>query len=363
VRALTVNVGSTSLKLEAYDLGGPLPPLADPPDPAFAAEPEIDGAEHALRPVLEGAVDIVAHRFVRLPDDAPAVMRLDAPALAAIKAVGKDDPLHDAAALDVVDLIARLRPGVAQVAVSDSAFHRTMPPAATTYALPRAVVGEHLHRIGYHGLSHEYAAARGCKLAGLDVTRARVITAHLGGGSSLCAVRSGESIDTTMGYTPLEGLPMATRSGSVDPGLLIHLMRGGMSLDTLEDMLERRSGLLGISGFSKDVRELLAAPGNAAAYLALDVLAWRLRASLGAMAATLGGVDLIVFTGGIGEHAPAVRSAGLEGGLGFGARIDEQRNAASAEGAIAAPASTVAIVIVAAREGWQLARAASNGLR
>jgi acetate kinase len=163
-----------------------------------------------------------------------------------------------------------------------------------------------------------------------------------------------------MGYTPLEGLPMATRSGSVDPGLLLHLLRTGMSVDTLEQTLERRSGLLGMSGLSEDVRELLAARNDPAAVLALDVLGWRLRSSLGAMTAVLGGVDLIVFTGGIGEHAAAVRAAALDGGLGVGALLDEERNAAVIEGRIERGASTVALIVVTAREGWQLARAVAT---
>jgi acetate kinase len=276
--------------------------------------------------------------------------------LARIRSAGADDRLHDAPALRIVETIAARLPGVKQFAVSDSTFHRTMPAAAATYALPAEVTGSAFHRIGYHGLSHEYAAYRACALAGLDAGSARVITAHLGGGSSLCAVQRGKSIDTTMGYTSLEGLPMATRSGSVDPGLLLHLLRDGMTPAALEELLEQRSGLAGISGLSGDMRELLAATGNPAAQLAVDVLTWRLRASLGAMMAVLGGVDAIVFTGGIGEHAPAIRAAALAGGLGIGVALDPARNATVREGAISAT-SSVPVFVVTAREGWQLARA------
>jgi acetate kinase len=355
VRILTVNSGSTSLKLERYDLAGPLHPIEAPLEPALRAEPAAGDAQHALADALREPVDLVAHRFVQLPAGAPAVTPLDAAAIARITEAGADDPLHDAAALRAVAQIRVLRPELRQFAVSDSTFHRTMPAAATTYALPRDVTGAALHRIGYHGLSHEYAAHRGCAIAALDVRRTRVVTAHIGGGSSLCAVRNGESTDTTMGYTPLEGVPMATRSGSVDPGLLLHLLRAGMTAAALEDMLEHRSGLLGISGLSGDMRELLAASDNPNARLALDVLAWRLRSSLGAMIAVLGGVDLIVFTGGIGEHAPSIRAAALAGGLGV-AVIDAAANAAVREGRIDA-APGVAVAVVTAREGWQLARA------
>jgi acetate kinase len=356
VRILTVNTGSTSLKLERYDLNAPLPPIAEPPEPTFTAEPSTTEIQAALTPALHAPVDVVAHRFVQLPPGTPPVSLLDAGMLARIRTAGADDRLHDAPALRIVEAIAALRPDLRQFAVSDSAFHHTMPAAATTYALPAEITGSTLHRIGYHGLSHEYAAHRACALARLPVESARVISAHLGGGSSLCAVQHGKSLDTTMGYTPLEGLPMATRSGSVDPGLLVHLLRGGMTAAALEEMLERRSGLAGISGLSGDMRELLAASGNPAAQLAIDVLTWRLRASLGAMMAVLGGADAIVFTGGIGEHAPSIRTAALAGGLGIGAALDPAHNATVREGSIAA-ASSLPILVITAREGWQLARA------
>jgi acetate kinase len=360
MRILTVNAGSTSLKLERYELSGPPGPISDPPLPSWHLETQTDAAEQALGTCLRDGIDVVAHRFVRMPDGAPAVLRLDGTTSAPIADAGKDAPLHDASALHAVEIIGRLEPSTPQFAVSDSAFHRTMPAAARTYALPRSLTRAGFQRLGYHGLSHQYAAYRGCSLAGLDVERARVVTAHLGGGSSLCAIGDGKSVDTTMGYTPLEGVPMATRSGSVDPGLIVHLLRTGMPVDALDDMLERRSGLLGMSGISGDVRELLSQPGDPAARLALDVLTWRIRSSLGAMIAVLGGVELIVFTGGIGENASTIRAAALAGGLGIGALLDSDRNAESAEGPIHAVASRAAIVVVTAREGWQLARAAMS---
>jgi acetate kinase len=361
MRVLTVNTGSTSLKLERYDLPATLPPIDRPVEPAFSADFPAERIEETLAQAIRDGIDVVAHRFVQLPAGTPAVTRLDARALEAIATAAADDPLHDAAALGAVKRVSALLPEVPQFAVSDSSFHRTMPAAASTYGLPRDVAGAALHRVGYHGLSHEYAAHRGCALARLEIGASRVVTAHLGGGSSLCAVRNGESIDTTMGFTPLEGVPMATRSGSVDPGLLLHLLRSGMTARDLEDMLEHRSGLLGISGLSGDVRELLAAAGNAAARLALDVLAWRLRSSFGAMIAVLGGVDLIVFTGGIGEHAGSVRAAALANGLGVDAAIDETLNASVTEGVIGT-SSRVVTAIVTAREGWQLARSVRNAL-
>jgi acetate kinase len=364
MRILAVNAGSTSLKLERYELTASLPPLADAPAPVRSANVAPDDAEAVLAEFLRETPDAVAHRFVRLPDGASPVFALNAANEKTLSGLGQEAPLHAGPALRAVATVTRLDPKVSQYAVGDSAFHTTIPPAAATYALPRELTRAGLRRIGYHGLSHEYAAHRGCVLAGLDVAMVRIVTAHLGGGSSLCAIRGGASIDTTMGYTPLEGIPMATRSGSIDPGLLLHLLRGGMAREELEETLERRSGLLGISGRSGDVRELLAASDDPDARLALDVLGWRLRGALGAMIGVLGGVDLIVFTGGVGEHAPSLRAAGITGAAAAGAVLDDPRNALlKAEGSIAAAGSRVAICVVDAREGWQLARKTWGMLR
>jgi acetate kinase len=357
MRILTVNAGSTSVKLERYDLAAPLPELANPPPATWARETTVDATDEAMTDALRAGADAVVHRFVRLPDDSPDVLRLDADAMQAIAGVGAEAPLHDAGALRAVMAVRRLMPDVPQLAVADGAFHHTMPEAATTYAIPRELTRRGLRRRGYHGLSHEYAAHRACALAGIDIAHARVVTAHLGGGSSLCAIDQGASADTTMGYTPLEGLPMATRSGSVDPGLLLHLLREGMTPEELGEILERRSGLLGISGRTGDVRALLAARDDPDARLALDVLGWRLRAAVGAMIGVLGGIDLLVFTGGIGEHAAAIRAAGVLGAAALGAELDAQRNDATVgDGRISTDVSRVGVFVVSAREGWHLAR-------
>ena len=332
MRILTINAGSTSLKLERYDFSGALPSIAEPPAPA-AVYADLSAA-------LGDTFDTVAHRFVRLPDGSPPVLRLDEATVSTIEGVSGEAPLHDAPALAAVREVRSRAPGVVQFAVEDGAFHRTLTPAAYTYAIPRAMTARGLRRLGYHGLSHEYAAHRGAAQVGLDVGVARIVTLHLGGGSSLCAVRSGASIDTTMGYTPIEGIPMATRSGSVDPGLLVHLLREGMPVDALERMLERESGLLGMSGISGDVRALLAVRStDAGAALALDVFVWRTRSALGAMAAALGGADLATFAGGIGEHSEPLRTAILEDADRFG---------------------IASSCVVEARENWMLARAVAN---
>lgn len=360
VQVLTVNAGSTSLKIETYALTEPLPAIGAPPEPLASAAAGRDGWDELLERALVAEIDLVAHRFVRVPLGMPPVIPLDEKALSSIARVASDAPLHAAPALRVVAELQRRRPGLRQFAIADSAFHRTLSAPAFTYALPRELTRFGLRRIGYHGLSHEYAAHRGAALAGIDVRRARVVSLHLGGGSSLCAIRNGESIDTTMGYTPLEGVPMATRSGSLDPGVMLRLMRMGMTLDELEDTLERRSGLFGISGGrSGDVRDLLAAVDDPSAQLALDVLGWRTRTALGAMIAALEGVDLITFTGGIGEHTPSIRAAALRGAAPCGAGLDEATNdALRAEGRISTPSSAVACYVISARENWQLARSA-----
>ncbi|HZO94182.1 MAG TPA: hypothetical protein VFB22_10425 [Candidatus Baltobacteraceae bacterium] len=357
MRILTINAGSTSVKIERFDLDGALPPLVDAPPLAADRRTPGPDADAAIARAARG-VDVVAHRFVRLPDPDAAVVPIDAKLRTALAGVESDAPLHDAPALAAADVVAGAAPGVLQLAVSDSAFHRTMPEPARTYAIPRELTRRGLRRLGFHGLSHQYAAHRACALARADVRRARVVTAHLGGGSSLCAIARGASVDTTMGYTPLEGLPMATRSGSVDPGLLLHLLRGGMTVDELDATLERRSGLLGVSGRSGDLRTLLR-ERDPDARLAVDVLCWRLRAAVGAMIGVLGDVDMLVFTGGIGENVPRVREAGANGAWAAGARIDPARNGGIArEGCVSRAASPVGVYVVAARENWQLARMA-----
>jgi acetate kinase len=224
-------------------------------------------------------------------------------------------PLHQPKSLAALDAVRRALPNVPEVACFDTAFHATLPPEAATYALPRAWRERYgVRRYGFHGLSHAYAA----RAAG---DARRVVTCHLGAGASLCAVLDGRSVDTTMGFTPLEGLVMATRSGSVDPGLLLWLLRHeGISSEEMADALEHESGLLGIAG-TADMRELLAR-NDPDAQLALGVYIHRLRAGIAAMVASLGGLDALVFTGGVGERAARVRElacAGLEH-LGVGTR-------------------------------------------
>jgi acetate kinase len=244
------------------------------------------------------------------------------------------------------------------VACFDTAFHATLPAAAATYALPaewRERWG--LRRYGFHGLSHAWAARRAAELTGRPASALRVITAHLGAGASLAAVLGGRSIDTTMGFTPLEGLVMATRSGSVDPGLLLWLQTSaGLTAEEVTDALEFRSGVHGLAG-TADLREVVerAEQGDADAGLALDVYAHRARAGVAAMVAALGGVDVLVLTGGVGERSPAVRSA-VVNGLGFlGLALDPERNRTAEPDADIGVTGAVPVYVVAAREDLQIA--------
>jgi acetate kinase len=239
-------------------------------------------------------------------------------------------------------------PDTPAVACFDTAFHATLPPAAATYAVPAAWRERWgVRRYGFHGLSHAYASRR--------AAAARVVSCHLGAGASLAAVRDGVSLDTTMGFTPMEGLVIATRSGSVDPGLVLWLLRHDVSADAVEEGLDRDGGLRGLAG-DGDMRALLARD-DADAGLALDVYVHRLRAGIAAMVAALGGLDALVFTGGVGEHAPEVRAAAADG-LGFlGVALDADANArATADAEIGVAGAAARTLVVTAREDLEVAR-------
>jgi len=370
MRALALNAGSSSLKAALYELEA-LPPLAEPPAPVQRAEVDAERGEPAggtVRRVLEqvgGAVDVVGHRVVHGGEHFREPTRVTDDVRSQIEALSASAPLHNAAALEGVEAAeAALGPGVPQVAVFDTAFHASLAPAAYAYAGPYEWLDAGLRRFGFHGINHEYVAHRAARLLDRELEDLRLITCHLGSGCSLAAVRGGVSVDTTMGFTPLEGLPMATRSGSVDPGLLLHLLRSpDCTAEALSELLNRRSGLAGLAGGTGDLREVLAGRerGEPRAELAFDVFVHRLRRALGEMLASLGGVDAVVFTGGIGEAAPAVRSAALEPFDFLGLVVDPDRNAASPEDAdIAHARSRVSVPVIAAREDWAIARSAAD---
>jgi len=294
-------------------------------------------------------------------------VRVEGPVEAELRTLTELAPLHQPRALAALDAISAVLVGVPVVACFDTAFHASIPAAAATYALPRSWRERFaLRRYGFHGLSHAWVARRAPELLGTDGESLRIVSCHLGAGASLCAIAGGRSVDTTMGFTPLEGLVMATRSGSVDPGLLMWLLqRGGVSQEELADALEHRSGLLGLAG-SADMREVLerAQRGEESARLALEVYVHRLRAAIAAMAAALDGLDALVFTGGVGEHAATVREL-TAGGLGFlGVAIDSRLNlAAAGDGEISAQDASARTLVITAREDLEIARAVRGVLR
>jgi acetate kinase len=279
--------------------------------------------------------------------------------IARLEALSDLAPLHQPKSLAALAAVTAALPGVPAVASFDTAFHAMIPAAAATYALPSEWRRRwNLRRYGFHGLSHDYASSRAAEVLGRRREELRLVTCHLGAGASLAAVANGESVDTTMGFTPLEGLVMATRSGNVDPGLVLWLVQhAGMPPAELAATLEGRSGLLGLAGMA-DMRAILAAElaGDADAALALGVYLHRLRGSIAAMAASMGGLDGIVFTGGVGENSAEIRRRAVDG-LGFlGLALDPARNEdAAGDREIGAPGAIPALV-VESREDLQIAR-------
>jgi len=270
-------------------------------------------------------------------------------------------PLHNRPALAGLAAAERALPDVPHVAVFDSAFHATMPEEAAAYALPAAWREEWgIRRYGFHGISVAWCAERVPGLLGRPEAALRLVVCHLGGGCSVTAVRDSRSVDTTMGFTPLEGVPMETRSGSVDPGALIYLLRErGLTVDELDDALNEESGLKGLSGRSSDVRRLesLAGEGDEPARLALAVYVHRIAAAVGAMTTALGGLDALAFTAGVGEHSAAVRAAVCDRLAFLGIEIDAAANAnAEADTDVAVPNSRVRVLVVAAHEELVIAR-------
>jgi acetate kinase len=305
-----------------------------------------------------GDLDAVAHRVVHGGAQYAQAVRITPAVRYAIEELAELAPLHNRSSLRVIDAVTQNLPHVAQVAAFDTSFHATLPESARTYAVPRAwTCAWGLRRYGFHGLSHQYCTTRAAQMLGRRDLR--LIIAHLGNGASVSAVVDGRCVDTSMGFTPMEGLMMGTRSGSVDPGLLIHLLRHkGFDAEGLDRALNHESGLLGVSGVSSDMREVLAAaPRNVDARLAIDIYVHRLRRTIGAMAATLGGVDALVFTAGVGENAPEIRRRACEN-LGFlGVVLDERANAACRPDADAGtPASAGRVLVIATREDLTILR-------
>lgn len=354
-RVLVVNAGSSSVKLRVLDAADNVVWKRNGPT---VSDLGVDGIRELLADAP--AADAAGHRIVHGGARFAAPVRLDDDTVDQLTGLTRLAPLHQPPALEMARILGRLRPDLPAVACFDTAFHRTLPAAAATYPLPGSWRQRYaLRRYGFHGLSHAWVARRAPQLVGHEPAEWRIVSCHLGAGASLAAVSGGRCVDTTMGFTPLEGLVMTTRSGSVDPGLILWLINeGGLPPSEVEDGLVHRSGLHGLAGTTRmDEIAQRAAAGDPDAALARDVYQHRLRAGIAAMTAALGGLDVLVFTGGIGEHVPAVR-ADAAAGLGFlGVAIDQAANDANAlDAEITAPGAAIRVLAVRAREDLEIAR-------
>jgi len=400
MKILILNAGSSSQKSCLYDLEEVLPDT--PPKPVWEASidwthhegfaeikvkpqhgkvleekisatsrPEI--IEHMLETLWSGAtpvlnspseVDIIGHRVVHGGEEYRQSAIINADVKTAIAKLAIFAPVHNPANLEGIEAAEKVFGNTTQVAVFDTAFHAHLTPAAYTYAIPTKYTEQGIRRYGFHGISHQYCRDRTAQILDRKIEDLRLITCHLGNGCSLAAIRNGQSIDTTMGFTPLEGLVMGSRSGSIDAGILIHLLRQpDMDVEKLDRILNRESGLLGISGISADLRPIFKAiaDGNQQAQLAFDVYVHSLRSHIGSMLASLGGLDVLVFTAGVGENAPAVRAAACERFEFLGLKLDlEKNNQQLLDVDIAAPDSTVRVLVIHTQEDWEIARECWN---
>ena len=393
MKILVLNSGSSSQKACLYEIGETLPNC--PPaslwegriefgsDTATIAAKNSEGAvlkeqlqissreevvRHLLRTARDGKtraigsvaeIEAVGHRVVHGGPHFEDPVVVTPEVRAAIASVSPLAPLHIRAELEGMEIIESVLGAVPQIAVFDTGFHRQMPQAASTYPGPYEWVEKGIRRYGFHGINHQYCADRAAQLLGKDPKALKVVTCHLGNGCSAAAIQGGRSIDTTMGFTPLDGLMMGTRSGAVDPGILIFLMRQGRLDDhQIDHMLNQDSGLLGISGLSGDMRDILAGiqRGHERAKLAFDIYVHRLRTAIGGMAAVLGGMEALVFTAGVGENSADVRAAACSTLEFLGLKLDPELNARSSlDCDISTADSRIPVLVIRAEEDWAIA--------
>jgi acetate kinase len=393
MKILVLNSGSSSQKACLYEIGDALP--ENPPVPLWEGRIEWDGdtaaitvrnskgvakkeklkiasrklvLNHLLGTSWSGEtrsiasateIDAVGHRVVhgghRFQD--PVLITKDV--YSALAGLSQFAPLHIPSEIEGMKIVADLLGDVPQFAIFDTGFHRGMPAVAQTYPGPYEWFEHGIRRYGFHGINHQYCAARAAQLIGRDLKSLKIVTCHLGNGCSVTGINAGRSVDTTMGFTPLDGLMMGTRSGSVDPAILIFLMRQhGLSADQIDDMLNKKSGLLGISGLSGDMRDVLAGmhAGNERAKLAFDLYVHRLRIAIGGMAAVLEGLDSLVFTAGVGENSSEVRAAACKGLDFLGITVDMNKNERpSLDAEISSPESRAKVLVIRAEEDWAIA--------
>lgn len=384
MNVLVLNAGSSSLKFRLLNMtnqemvlasglvekwGTPQASLrmevkGQPPEcRSVAAETPTHAAEHAIEACRPLGIDAIGYRVVHGGPRFTEPARISNQVIDDIRDVSHLAPLHNGLALAAMEAGQKVLPNVPGVAVFDTAFHRTMPDVAALYAIPPYLARKHaLRRYGFHGISHRYVSQRLLECLNRPAAGCRLITCHLGNGASLCAIGDGKSIDTSMGLTPLEGLMMGTRSGDIDPGLVLHLLTSiGMNAQEVDDLLNRRSGLSGVSGLGGDLRDIekAAGSGNALAELALEMFAYRVRKYIGAYTAALGSLDAIAFAGGIGEHSPQMRARICRGLELLGFRLNARRNDSAASDAstpIHADDARVQVWVVPTDEELQIAR-------
>jgi acetate kinase len=396
VKVLVLNSGSSSQKSSLFDFGASLPD--SPPAPLWEGKLEWQGERASLEIKKSGGIirkeemtvtarekatahlldaltsgkasvlsnkseiAVVGHRIVNGGREYAQPTIITPEVKAAIQRMAVFAPLHNRVELEGIRLIEEKFGSIPQVAVFDTAFHSSLPPAAFVYPGPYEWVAQGIRRFGFHGINHQYCAERTAQVLGKSLSKLKIVTCHLGNGCSVAAIQHGKSIDTSMGFTPLDGLMMGTRSGSVDPGILTYLMREQqLTAQSLDDLLNKKSGLLGISGISGDMRQIVSAMNerNDRAKLAFDIFVHRLRSGIGAMIATLGGLDALVFTAGIGENSAELRQAACTNFNFLGLQLDPAKNASPrADRDISMPFSSVRVLVVQAQEDWAIAREA-----
>ena len=394
MKILVLNSGSSSHKVSLYDVGGALP--ENPPVPVWEGRIEWNGnaatitarnwkgiarkeqrnnlsPEWVLKDLLAtpwngetrsiasaADIDVVGHRVVHGGPHFQDPIRISDDVYAAIGRLSHFAPLHIQFELEGMRIVQDLLGDVPQFAVFDTGFHGHMAAVAQTYPGPYEWFESGIRKYGFHGINHQYCANRAAQLIRKQVESLKIVSCHLGNGCSVTGIREGRSVDTTMGFTPLDGLMMGTRSGSVDPGILIFLMRQyGLNADQIDDMLNKKSGLLGISGLSGDMRNILAGMhrGNERAKLAFDLYVHRLRTAIGGMAAVLGGLNVLLFTAGVGENSPEVRAEVCKGLEFLGVTVDLNRNNNPLLDAdISSSDSHVRVLVIRAAEDWAIAK-------
>jgi acetate kinase len=394
MKILVLNSGSSSQKASLYEIGEALP--NHPPAPLWEGRIEwsgdtaaimvknskgivrkeqvtvssheqairhllstlVSGKARAIAPVSD--IDVVGHRVVHGGPHFEDPVVITNEVRSVIDSVAAFAPLHIRAELEGMKIVENLLGAVPQMAVFDTGFHRQIPLSAAIYPGPYEWFERGIRRYGFHGINHQYCAERAAQLLGKDPKSLKLVTCHLGNGCSAAAIYEGRSVDTTMGFTPLDGLMMGTRSGSVDPGILTFLMRQGqLDGQEIDTLLNQKSGLLGISGLSSDMRDILVGiqQGHERAKLAFDIYVHRLRAAIGNMAAVLGGVDAVVFSAGVGENSPEVRAAACTGLEFLGLRLDRKTNARpSLDQDVSTPDSRVRVLVIRAQEDWAIAK-------